>query len=111
MRKVMVVLVAVLGLAGLVAVASAHMGDGGYSGGNGYGPGYGWNCGMGPGGMSHMGRMSNMGWMPHRTRGWDYPAVGTSAGPSSKNLRNGMRPGDGPRPSPGTSSPDTESGQ
>lgn len=108
MRKLMVVLVAVLGLGGLFAVASAHMWDGGYAGPQGYAPGYGWKCGMGPGWMSHMGRMSNMGWMPHRRCGWDYPAMGTSAGPSSKNPRNGIRPGDGPRPSPGTYSPDTE---
>jgi hypothetical protein len=51
MRKLLVVLVAVLGLAGLGAVASAHMWGGGYSGPQGYGPGYGWNGGMGPGGM------------------------------------------------------------
>ncbi len=52
MRKWMVVLVAVLGLAGLGAVASAHMMDGGYQGRMGHGPGYGWSRGgMGPGGM------------------------------------------------------------
>lgn len=53
MRKFMVVLVAVLGLAGLGAVASAHMMDGGYPGHMGYGQGYGWNGGMGPGWMHY----------------------------------------------------------
>lgn len=54
MRKFMVVLVAVLGLAALGAVASAHMTDGGYPGRMGYGQGYGWNGGgMGPGWMHH----------------------------------------------------------
>jgi len=65
MRKLMVVLVAVLGLTGLVAIASAHMSDGGHPG---------WNCGMGPGWMSHMGY------------GWDHSGRGTSAGPYSTNL-------------------------
>jgi hypothetical protein len=60
MKKFLVVLIAVVGLAGLVAVASAHMWNGGHAGMHGYGPGYGWHGGMGPGGMhSGMGR----GWM------------------------------------------------
>ncbi len=49
MRKLFIVLVSVLGLAGLSTVASAHMMGGGYQGRMGYGPGYGWNCGMGQG--------------------------------------------------------------
>jgi hypothetical protein len=56
MRKAVMVLVVVFGLAGLVAVASAHMGGGGYAGPQGYGSGYGWNGGMGPG-------MMGPGWM------------------------------------------------
>lgn len=56
MKKFLVVLIAVVGLAGLVAVASAHMMGGGYQGRMGYD----WHGGMGPGGMhSGMGR----GWM------------------------------------------------
>jgi hypothetical protein len=51
MRKALVVLVAVLGVAGLVTVGSAHMGNGGPGGMQGYGSGYGWNGGMGPGSM------------------------------------------------------------
>lgn len=51
MRKLLVVLVVVLGLAALGAVASAHMWCGSYSGPQGYGPGHGWNGGMGPGWM------------------------------------------------------------
>ena len=80
MRKMMMVLVAVIGLAGLVAVASAHMWDGGHPGRNGYDQGYGWNCGMGPGWMSHRDRMPHMGY------GWDHPGRGTSAGPYSTDL-------------------------
>ena len=61
MRKSLVVLVAVLGLAGLGAVASAHMMDGGYPGRMGHGQGYGWHYGgMGPGSM-HSGM--GPGWM------------------------------------------------
>ncbi len=41
MRKPLVVLVAVLGVAGLVTVGSAHMWGGGPGGTQGYGPGYG----------------------------------------------------------------------
>ena len=60
MRKLLVVLVAVLGLAGLDAVASAHMMDGGYQDRMGYGQGYGWNCGgMGPGWMHGSGHYHN----------------------------------------------------
>jgi len=51
MRKALVVLVAVLGVAGLVTVGSAHMGNGGSGGMQGYGSGHGWNGGMGPGSM------------------------------------------------------------
>lgn len=59
MRKFMVVLVAVSGFAGLGAVASAHMMDGGYQGRVGYGPGYGWDCCMGPGWMHGSGNYHN----------------------------------------------------
>ena len=51
MRKWLVVLVAVLGLPGLGAVASAHMWGGSDSGPLVYGSGYGWHGGMGPGWM------------------------------------------------------------
>jgi len=51
MRKALVVLVAVLGVAGLVTVGSAHMGNGGPGSTQGYGSGYGMNGGMGPGSM------------------------------------------------------------
>jgi putative membrane protein len=47
MRKLLMVLVAVLVSAGLGAVASAHMWGGSYSGPRGYG----WSGGMGPGWM------------------------------------------------------------
>ena len=63
MRKLLLVLVAVLGVAGLGVVASAHMWDGGPGGMQGYGPGSGWNGGMGPGWM-HSG--TGPGWM-HRS--------------------------------------------
>lgn len=56
MKKVLVVLVAVLGVAGLVAVGSAHMWNGGYGGMHGYGPGAG---GMGPGWMHGSGYYCN----------------------------------------------------
>jgi hypothetical protein len=46
MKKALTVLAAVAGVAGLVAVASAHMWGGGYAG-----QGYGWTSGMGPGRM------------------------------------------------------------
>jgi hypothetical protein len=46
MKKALTVLAAVAGVAGLVAVASAHMWGGGYAG-----QGYGWTGGMGPGRM------------------------------------------------------------
>ncbi|MGA6994224.1 MAG: hypothetical protein WBX50_10035 [Candidatus Deferrimicrobiaceae bacterium] len=84
MKKLLVVLVAVLGLAGLGVAASAHMWDGGHSGQYGHNAGYGWNCPMGSGWMPHMGRMSGMGrmghvgrmydgrWMSHRGPNWDY---------------------------------------
>jgi len=45
MKRLLLVLVAVAGVAGLVAVASAHMWGGGT------GQGYGWTNGMGPGWM------------------------------------------------------------
>ena len=51
MRKLLVVLVVVLGLPGLGAVTSAHMWGGSYSGLQVYGSGYGWNGHMGPGWM------------------------------------------------------------
>lgn len=60
MRKVLVVLVAMLMMTGLGAVAYAHMG-GGNAGPQGNGPGYGWNCPMATGGMSHMGMGPHMG--------------------------------------------------
>lgn len=50
-RKLLVVLDAVLGLPGLGAVVSAHMWSGSYYGPQVYGSGYGWNGGMGPGWM------------------------------------------------------------
>jgi hypothetical protein len=64
MKKFLMVLVGVLGVAGLVAVSSAHMG--GSAGPQGYGSGYGWTNGI-PGSM-HSGTgggwMSRMGnWM------------------------------------------------
>ena len=95
MRKSMMVLVVVLGLTGLVAVASAHMGDGGYSGWNGYGPGYGWNSGMGPGWMSHMGY------------GGDHPGRGTSARSYSTSHPPAMRHGDGSELPQGNLAPGT----
>lgn len=73
MRKLMVVLVAVVGLAGLGAVASAHMWGGGYGGPQGYGPGYGWNCGMG------QGWMMGPGWMHGSGYNYNGPAGTASA--------------------------------
>lgn len=113
MRKLMVVLVAVLGLAGLGAVASAHMWGGGHPGPQGYGPGYGWNYGMGPGWMSHMGRMSGMGRMsdtggrPYMGCGYYHSGRNSSAGPYTTSPRPRTTPEDGLKPSPGNSSPDT----
>ena len=84
MRKWMVVLVAVLGLAGLGAVASAHMMDGGYQGRMGHGPGYGWSRGgMGPGGM-HSGMRP--GWMHGSGYYCNGPAGSPSASASSMKL-------------------------
>lgn len=74
MRKALVVLVAVLGVAGLVTVGSAHMGNGGPGGMQGYGSGYGWNGGMGPGSMG-----SGMG------GGW----MGSGMGPGSMHSGTG----------------------
>lgn len=116
MRKLMVVLVAVLGLAGVGAVASAHMRGGEDSGSQGYGPGYGGNCGMGPGWMSQMGRMSRMGRMsdgrmPYRGCGWYPSARGTHAGPDATNPRHGAEPDGGQQASPGNPSRDTGSGR
>jgi hypothetical protein len=54
MKRLLVVLLAVAGVAGLVAVASAHMWGGGY-GANGYG----WMGGMGPGWMHGSGYYCN----------------------------------------------------
>lgn len=54
MKRLLVVLLAVAGVAGLVAVASAHMWGGGY-GTNGYG----WMGGMGPGWMHGSGYYCN----------------------------------------------------
>lgn len=54
MKRLLVVLLAVVGVAGLVAVASAHMWGGGY-GANGYG----WMGGMGPGWMHGSGSYCN----------------------------------------------------
>jgi len=59
MRKALVVLVAMLGVAGLVTVGSAHMWGGGPAGTQGYGPGSGWNGGMGPGWMHGSGYYCN----------------------------------------------------
>ena len=62
MKKILVVAIAVLGVAGLGAVASAHMWGGGYGGWNGNGPGYGWNCPMGGGWMMGPGWMHGSGY-------------------------------------------------
>lgn len=70
MKKVLIVLVGALGVAGLVAVASAHMGGSGYSGPLGYGSGYGW---MGQGMMGQGSTHPGMG------SGW----VGSGMGPGS----------------------------
>lgn len=100
MRKLLVVLVAVLGLAGLVAVASAHMWGGGNPGPQGYGPGHGWNCPMGSGWMSHMGwrshmgRVSNMGGRSYMGCGWYGSGRGNSAGPYTTNSRFRTTPED-----------------
>jgi hypothetical protein len=83
MRKMMMVLVAVLGLAGLVAIASAHMWDGGHPGRKGYDSGYGWNCGMGPGAM-HSGM--GPGYMHQSGYYCGGTAARTSARASSMNL-------------------------
>ena len=67
MRKALVVLVAVLGVAGLVTVGSAHMWGGGPGGMQGYGPGSGWTGGMGQGWMhgsnGNGSGMMGQGWM------------------------------------------------
>lgn len=60
MKRLVMVLVVAFGLAGLVAAASAYMGNGGYAGPHGYGLGYEWSGGMGPGAM-HSGM--GLGWM------------------------------------------------
>jgi len=117
MRKLLVVLVAVVGLAGLGAVASAHMWGGGYPGPQGYGPGYGWNCPMGSGWMSHMGwtshigQMSDMSGRPYMGCGYYHSERTYSAGPYTTIPRPGTTPEDGLKTPPGNSSPDTESGQ
>ena len=83
MRKALVVLVAVLGVAGLVTVGSAHMGNGGPGGMQGYGPGSGWNGGMGPGSMgSGMGPGSMH---PGTGGGW----MGQGMGPGSMHSGTG----------------------
>jgi len=100
MRRLLVVLAVVLGMAGLVAVASAHMGNGGQPGMQGYGPGSGWTGGMTPGWMHGSGRMGQgmmgQGWMG-----------GTGMGPGwmhGSGYRNG--PGDAPSvPDPSTKLP------
>lgn len=95
MRRFLAVLVVVLGVVGLVAVASAHMGNGGQPGMQGYGPGSGWTGGMRPGWMHGSGRMGQ-GWMG-----------GTDMGPGwmhGSDYRNG--PGDAPSvPDPSTKLP------
>ena len=117
MKKVLVILVAVLGLAGLGAVASAHMGGGGYLGSQGYGPGYGWNCPMGSGWMSHMGwtsrtgRMSDMGGRPYMGCSYHHSGRNYSAGPYTTSPRPETAPKDGLNSPPNNSYPDTESGQ
>ena len=92
MRKALVVLVAVLGVAGLVTVGSAHMGSGGPGGMQGYGSGYGWNGGMGPGSMhqgtgegwmSWMGRMFGSDWSSHMGINRGRPAETPPAAPGS----------------------------
>ncbi len=95
MRKVLIVLVGALGVAGLVAVAFAHMGDSGYAGPQGYGSGYGW---MGQGSM-HSGMGS--GWMgqgmmgPGAMRGWASSGMGPGAMHSGmgSGWNGGMGPG------------------
>jgi hypothetical protein len=83
MRKALVVLVAVLGMAGLVTVGSAHMGNGGPGGMQGYGSGYGWNGGMGPGSMgSGMGPGSM-----HSGTGGSW--MGSGMGPGSMHQGTG----------------------
>ena len=83
MRKALVVLVAVLGVAGLVTVGSAHMGSGGPGGMQGYGSGYGWNGGMGPGSMgSGMGPGSM-----HSGTGGSW--MGSGMGPGSMHQGTG----------------------
>jgi hypothetical protein len=117
MKKLLVVLVAVFGLAGLGVVASAHMGGGGYPGPQGDGPRYGWNGGMGPGWMSHMGWMSRMGQMfdmdgrPYLGCGYYHSGRNYSAGPYTTGPRPGTTPEEGLKTPPGNSSPDIESGQ
>ncbi|HZD39685.1 MAG TPA: hypothetical protein VE131_03125 [Terriglobales bacterium] len=71
MKKLLVVLVSVLGLAGLGELASAHMWDGAHPGRYGHNGGYGWNCPMGSGWMPHVGQTSGMGWMGHMGRMYD----------------------------------------
>ncbi|MGB7970514.1 MAG: hypothetical protein WCF31_00950 [Candidatus Deferrimicrobiaceae bacterium] len=83
MRKALVVLVAVLGVAGLVTVGSAHMGNGGPAGTQGYRSGYGMNGSMGPGSMgSGMGG----GWMG---QGMGPGSMGSGMGPGSMHSGTG----------------------
>jgi hypothetical protein len=89
MKKLLMVLVGALGVAGLITVASAHMGGGSYAGQQGYGSGYGWTGGMGPGAM-HQGM--GYGWTgPGAMRGW----TGSGPGPVAMNgwAGSGMGPG------------------
>jgi len=125
MKKVLIVLVGVLGVAGLVAVASAHMGGSGNAGPQGYGSGYGWmgqgmmgpgstRSGMGPGAMHSgmgSGRMgSGMGpgsmhtgtaggWMS-RMGNWMGNMFGT--GRTSHNGFDRGRPAETPPAAPDT---------
>jgi len=88
MKKFLMVLVGVLGVAGLVAVSSAHMG--GSAGPQGYGSGYGWTGGMGPGGM-HSGTGS--GWMGQGMMGQGSTHSGMGPGAMGGRTGSGMGPG------------------
>lgn len=86
MRKLIMGLVAGLGVVGLIAVASAHMGNGDRAAMRGYGPGSGWTGGMGPGwmhGSSGNGSgMMGQGWNGGTGMGpgWMHGSSGNSSG-------------------------------
>lgn len=98
MKKVLVALVAVLGLTGLYAAASAHMWGGGNAGPQGRGPGYGWNCPMSGEGMSHMGWEARMGRVSNMN-GRDYAGCcryGPGKNPSASSNPTDARPAPAP---------------